>query len=87
VKLQGDDRASVVKGGLEILVKSGQIERFELETADLPEPEPEKPAAAPAAPAAAPAKPAPAAAPSPAAPAAGGGPAAPQPGAAKPQQS
>jgi hypothetical protein len=72
VKLQGNDRASVLRGGLEILQKSGQIERFELAPEDLPEPEPEKPAA-PAAPAAAPAKPAAV----PAAPAAAGGPAAP----------
>lgn len=91
VKLQGNDRAAIVRGGLEILQKHGQIERFELEPADLPEPVPEKPAApaasakpAAAAPAAA-AKPvAPA---TPAAPAAGGGPEAPTPGATKPPQS
>jgi hypothetical protein len=89
VKLQGNDRASVLKGGLDILSKSGQIERYELDPADLPEPEPEKPAAAaaPAKPAgAAPAAAAPAAAKpaapaaSPAAPAAGGGPAEPKQG-------
>jgi hypothetical protein len=45
VKLQGNDRPSVLKGGLEILQKAGHLERFELDAADLPPPEPEKPAA------------------------------------------
>ena len=30
VKLQGEDRERITKGALEILQKSGQIERFEL---------------------------------------------------------
>jgi hypothetical protein len=50
VKLQGNDRAAVLKGGLEIMQKAGQIERYELDPADVPpapEPAPE-PAAAPA---------------------------------------
>jgi hypothetical protein len=61
VKLQGNDRAAVLKGGLEIMQRSGQIERFELDPGDEP------PAAEPAAPAPAAAAPAPAA-PAPAAP-------------------
>lgn len=54
VKLQGNDRPSVLKGGLEILAKHGKIERYVLEAGDEPAPEPEAPAAPPAAP---PAKP------------------------------
>ena len=30
VKLQGEDKANVTRGALEILQKNGQIERFEL---------------------------------------------------------
>lgn len=30
VKLQGNDREKVMKGGLEILQKAGQIDRFEI---------------------------------------------------------
>lgn len=46
-KLQGKDRAAVLKGGLEILRKAGQIERFELEPGDVPPPpEPAEPAPA-----------------------------------------
>jgi hypothetical protein len=37
-KLQGNDRAAVLKGGLEILQKAGQIQRFELEPGDVPPP-------------------------------------------------
>jgi hypothetical protein len=37
VKLQGNDKAAVTKGALEILQKRGDIERFEL---DAPPPEP-----------------------------------------------
>jgi hypothetical protein len=39
-KLQGKDRAAVLKGGLEILQKAGRIERFELEPGDVPPAEP-----------------------------------------------
>ena len=64
VKLQGNDRYSVIKGALTTLKSRGLIEQFELD------PAPPPPVAAPAAPAA-PAKPAAAAAPAaaPAAPA------------------
>jgi hypothetical protein len=55
VKLQGNDRASVLKGGLEILQKQGFIERFELEPGEEPVPPPPKPPPAAAKPAAAPA--------------------------------
>lgn len=68
VKLQGNDRGAVLRGGLQILQKAGSIERFELEPGEEapppPPPKAEAPAAAkPAEPAkAAEAKPAPAAA-------------------------
>jgi hypothetical protein len=74
VKLQGNDRYSVIKGALTTLAARGLIERYELDPAP-----PAPPAPAPAAPA--PAAPAPAA-PAPAAPAAAAAPAAPP--AAKP---
>jgi len=44
VKLQGEDRYKVTKGGLEILQKAGQIDRFEVDAPAAP-----APAAAPAA--------------------------------------
>ncbi len=40
VKLQGEDRAKVVKGALEILMQRGDIDRFEL---DEPPPAPASP--------------------------------------------
>jgi hypothetical protein len=52
VKLQGNDRAAVIKGALTMLKSRGLIEAFELD------PAPPAPAAAPPAPAAPPAAPA-----------------------------
>jgi hypothetical protein len=47
VKLQGEDRARVTKGALEILKQRGEIDRYELEPGDLPPP-PAPPATPPA---------------------------------------
>jgi hypothetical protein len=55
VKLQGNDRYSVIKGALTTLKAQGLVERFELD----PAPPPPAPPPAPAAPAAAPAPAAP----------------------------
>ncbi len=50
VKLQGNDRPAVLKGGLEILLKAGRIERYELEAGDVPPPAEPAPTATPAVP-------------------------------------
>ncbi len=47
VKLQGNDRAAVIKGALTTLAARGEIESYELDPAP-PAPAPEAPAPAPA---------------------------------------
>jgi len=46
VKLQGNDRAAVIKGALTVLKSSGQIDSFELDPAPAPADAPAPPPAA-----------------------------------------